>query len=82
MEVATNICIGLLDTRSQFQQILVQLTNSRLINCMCPAVFVDNVILALLKFLEYINKRRINEFASEIATGNLISMHVQTELAF
>ena len=40
MEVAANNSIGPLNTRSHFQQILVQLTNSRLIDCMhmCPAV--------------------------------------------
>ena len=36
--------------------------------------FVDNVILVLLNFLEYRFQRPTNEFASEIATGNLISM--------
>ena len=46
-------CVGPLSTRSHFQQILVQLTNSKLMNCV-SSCFVDNVILALVlpNFLE------------------------------
>ena len=44
MEVAANNCVGPLSSRSHFQQILVQLTNSKLINCV-SSCFVDNVIL-------------------------------------
>ena len=54
MEVEANTCVGPLSSRSHFQQILVQLTNSKLIRNCVSSCFVDNVILALAlpNFLE------------------------------
>ncbi len=55
MEVATNICIGPLETRLHFQQILVNY-KFKINKLYVPSCFVEKVF-----------KKSINEFASEMA---------------
>ena len=75
MEVEANNCVGPLSSRSHFQQILVQLTNSKLIRN-CVQLFCGQCYFGLGLAPTSLNRfqRPTNEFASEIATGNLISM--------
>ena len=74
MEVEANNCVGPLSSRSHFQQILVQLSYKFKINQkLCVQLFCVfwpwPCPTSLNRF-----QRPTNEFASEIATGNLISM--------